>query len=245
MSKIEPVHPVSYGGDSRPLLERLLDTPQLARVVSQLAPEVLHRVVRSAGLEACGELLALATPAQLAGVLDLDLWRADRPGRDEQFDAGRFGVWLEVLVESGAAAAADIVARMDAGLVTAALAQHARVFDPAAVSPIFEGEVITSGEPAGFDLGGYLVAPTRHESWDAIVAVLAALEEAHPDYFHQVMNGCRRLSNSAPEIDGLDELLDARAQAAFDLAFSNGHSVDHPANGLSSTAPTMNIITSW
>ena len=28
-----------------------------------------------------------------------------------------------------------------------------------------------------------------------------------PDYFHRLMGGCRRLSNSRPEIDGLDDLL--------------------------------------
>jgi hypothetical protein len=228
MPKTKPDHPVTYPGasamqparDSRHLVERLLDMPQLARVVPQLPSEVLHRVVQSAGLDQCGELLGLATPAQLAGVLDLDLWRAAQPGRDEQFDADRFAEWLEVLVESGAAGAADIVARMDAGLVTAALAQHARVFDPAAPSPVVDGEVLTPDEPAGYDLGGYLVAPARSESWDAIVAVLTALEEIHPDYFHRVMRGCRRLSHSAPEIDGLDNLLDTRDQAAFDLAYA-------------------------
>jgi len=40
-------------------------------------------------------------------VFDLDLWRGDRPGRDEQLDAHRFGIWLEVLMESGATVAAQ------------------------------------------------------------------------------------------------------------------------------------------
>jgi hypothetical protein len=34
------------------------------------------------------------------------------------------------------------------------------------------------------------------------------------------MRGCRGLSNSKPEVDGLDDLLMDREQAAFDLAFS-------------------------
>ena len=34
------------------------------------------------------------------------------------------------------------------------------------------------------------------------------------DYFHAVMQGCRRLSNSRPEIDGLDDLLMAAGAAA-------------------------------
>jgi hypothetical protein len=120
---------------TRGLLERILDVPQLARVVPHLQPEVLHRVIQTCGLEDCGELVTLATPSQLAGVFDLDLWRTDQPGRDEQFDADRFGVWLEVLVESGASTAARIVAEMDPDLVVAALAQYALVFDIASIAP--------------------------------------------------------------------------------------------------------------
>ena len=53
---------------TRALLERILDVPQLARIVPHLQPEVLHRVIQTCGLEDCGELVALATPTQLAGV---------------------------------------------------------------------------------------------------------------------------------------------------------------------------------
>src|SRR5712692_4499652 len=81
--------------DPRPLLDRILSTPRLAHVVPRLPPEVLHRVIQKCGLEDCGELVALATPSQLARVFDLDLWRTGQPGMDEQFDADRFGVWLE------------------------------------------------------------------------------------------------------------------------------------------------------
>jgi hypothetical protein len=65
------------------------------------------------GLDACGELVTSATPAQLTSVLDLDLWRRAQPGRDEQFDVNRFGEWLEVLVDTGDPVAADTVAALD------------------------------------------------------------------------------------------------------------------------------------
>ena len=45
--------------DQRRLLDRILATPQLARVVSQLHPQLLHGVIQRWGLEDCGELLAL------------------------------------------------------------------------------------------------------------------------------------------------------------------------------------------
>src|SRR5258706_14710799 len=122
MSKKKAVHRIDSPAqrpapDPRALLDRILDVPQLAHVVPRLQPEVLHRLIQRCGLEDCGELVALATPDQLARVFDLDLWRAGQPGLDEQFDAGRFGVWLEVLVESGASVAAQTLANMDAGLV--------------------------------------------------------------------------------------------------------------------------------
>jgi hypothetical protein len=208
---------------TRGLLERILDVPQLARIVPHLQPEVLHRVIQTCGLEDCGELVTLATPTQLAGVFDLDLWRADQPGMDEQFDADRFGVWLEVLVESGVTTAARIVSEMDPGLVVAALAQHLLVFDVASFSPVMsaDGEEfeVDSSLDTGIscEVGGYRVVAKRSESWDAIVAVLLALDAEHQDAFGRVMRGCRGLSNSAPEVDGLDDLLGAGEQVMFDL----------------------------
>src|SRR5215468_7952918 len=128
--------PVRRGGtDGGHLLDRILNTPRLEQVVPRLQPDLLHRVIQTCGLEDCGELVQLATSEQLARIFDLDLWRAGRPGMDEEFDAGRFGVWIEVLVESGAEAAAQKLAGMDVGLVVAGLAQHVLVYDRAAVLP--------------------------------------------------------------------------------------------------------------
>ncbi len=217
-----PQTPARQADDSRPLLARILDTPNLPQVVPRLPPEVLHRVIQGCGLEDCGEILTLATPKQIEGVFDLDLWRADVPGRDERFDADRFGVWLEVLVESGADIAAGIVAKMDVELVTGALAQHLLVFDPAAMSVWVDGEEVTSSRGLDHGLtcevGGYLLVATRTDSWDAIVAVLSSLDEEHAAYFQRVMSRCRTLSSSKPEIDGLDDLLMDREQVAYDLA---------------------------
>jgi hypothetical protein len=67
-------------------------------------------------------------------------------------------------------------------------------------------------------VGGYLLVARRADSWEAIVEVLTSLDAEHPDYFHQVMRGCRTLSNSGREIDGLDDLLPEGDQVMFDLA---------------------------
>jgi hypothetical protein len=199
----------SRAPDPPNLLARILETPHLAQVVPRLQADVLHRVIQHCGLEACGDLVALATPAQLSAVFDLDLWSSSRPGQDEQFDADRFAVWLEVLAESGAEFAADKLAAIDAAVVIAALAKDMRVFDAAA------GVV----DSADRDVGGYRLVARSGELSDTMVAVLAALEAGHAAYFHRVMRGCRKLSNSAPEPDGFHDLLEAPEQALFDLAF--------------------------
>src|SRR5262249_45233026 len=56
--------------DRRHLLGRILNTPRLEQVVPRLQPGLLHRVIQTCGLEDCGELVALATPEQLAHIFD-------------------------------------------------------------------------------------------------------------------------------------------------------------------------------
>ena len=76
----------------------------------------------------------------------------------------------------------------------------------------------TSGDVLECEVGGYLVRARRTDAWDAIVALLVTLETDQHHYFHAVMQGCRRLSNSRPEIDDLDDLLLAPEQHLHDVA---------------------------
>ena len=101
----------------------------MAKAVPRLQPEVLHRVIQTCGLEDSAEFVALATPAQLGRVLDLDVWRLSRPGADEAFDVERFGVWLEVLMQCGATVAAEKLTGLNLELVVAGFSGHSAVFD--------------------------------------------------------------------------------------------------------------------
>jgi len=217
------------GGSVDHRLARLLDTPFLARVVPHLAPETLHQLIQYRGLEACGELVTSATPAQLTSLLDLDLWRHAQPGRDEQFDVDRFGEWLEVLVDTGDSVAARTVAALDKHLVIVGLSRYLRVFDPGTFEPTESSDdepmdrnammnSETSGDVLECEVGGYLVRARRTDAWDTIVTLLVTLDTEHNHYFHAVMQGCRRLSHSRPEIDGLDDLLMAPEQHLHDVA---------------------------
>jgi Family of unknown function (DUF6178) len=208
---------------SQTLLARLLNTPDLPAIVPHLHPDVLHRVIQTCGLEDCAELVVHATPAQLARVFDLDLWRSRAPGRDERFAAERFGVWLTVLADAGPEVAADKLARLDLDLVAGGFAQHIAAFDRAAVAPYttldgeqMPGRASKCGHTA--EIGGYLIEARRMSAWDEIVEVLASLATERPAYFHRLMRACVRLSDGAREEDASHTLLQDAEQHMFDLA---------------------------
>jgi hypothetical protein len=112
-----------------------------------LAPETLHQLIQYRGLDACGELVTSATPAQLTSCSTRSVApRAAGPfdgaqgRRDEQFDVDRFGEWLEVLVDTGDSVAARTVAALDTHLVIAGLSRYLRVFDPGTFEPIAQSD---------------------------------------------------------------------------------------------------------
>jgi hypothetical protein len=205
---------------ARTPLARLLESPHLARIVPRLSPEVLHLVIRDHGLDACGALIAAATPQQLTSVLDLDLWRTT-PGRDDRFDEQRFGAWLETLMEEGDAVAARVVASIDRNLTISGLSRYVRVFDPGVLTSAAPGDDDLERADSAYlecDVGGYIVRAKTTRAWDAIVGLLVTLATEHPECFHALMQGCRRLSNSTPELDGLDDLLLAPEQLLHDVS---------------------------
>lgn len=209
--------------DRDTLLERILGTPGIEHAVPSLRPELLHRVIQDCGLEDCGSLMMMATPEQWTRVFDLDLWRVDQPGMDEQFDARRFGLWIEVLAQAGVEAAARKIAEVESELLITGLAAHARVFDSAAARPYrttdgVEVRVSRPDHELTAEIGAYTLFASRTDSWEAILAVLIELDAQHPECFHRLMRGCRALSDDGRELDGLDGLLARRGQAAFDLA---------------------------
>jgi hypothetical protein len=159
---------------------------------------------------------------QLSHVFDLDLWRPARPGLDEQFDANRFGVWIEVLVEAGADLAAEKLSQMPIEQLIAGFAHHARVFDIAAIATYetTSGERIESralGDERACEIGGYHLAARREDAWDAIVAVFLSLDARHRDRFDELMSALRSLSNSRRELDGLHPLLESSGQMMFEV----------------------------
>lgn len=204
--------------DSRPLLERLLNTPNLEKIVPNLQPAVLHRVIERCGLEDSAELVALATPEQLAQVMDVDVWR----GIEEAFDPDRFGLWISVLMQCGPDVAAAKLLGLDIELVIAGFAQHLAVFDSGStvVYTTLDGEQM--GGPCAHkdvvsEIGGYAIELRRASAWEPMLELLGFLATEHSGYFHRLMRGCVRLSSDAPEESGFHHLLEEDEQDLFDL----------------------------
>ena len=221
-------------GAPRRLVARLLDAPRLAQIVQRLDPKLLHQLVRRCGLEDCGEILALATTEQLTRVFDDDLWKSARAGDEEEFDADRFALWLEVLAELGPEVAARKLVEMDFDFVTAAVSRLVLVLDEELailqgaaaelgseyedldVDALLEGAL---GRGSSHELGGYTIVARRAESWDALVSVLASLDHVHHHFFARLMRRCARLSTEyIVDNGGLYDVLSSDEQVVADIA---------------------------
>ncbi|MDZ7378047.1 MAG: DUF6178 family protein [candidate division KSB1 bacterium] len=78
---------------ARERVKQLIEHPRAAELVAQLPVQDVYYLVKELGLADAGELLALATPEQVQGCLDLDVWDKDR------VDFARVRSWFEVMLE--------------------------------------------------------------------------------------------------------------------------------------------------
>ena len=199
----------------RRLLARLLDAPDLPQTIQRLDSEVLHGLVEVCGLEACTDIVAHATPAQLMRVFDLDLWRSDEAGQDERFDADRFALWLEVLADTSVSMAAEKLAAFDFDFVTAALTRHFLVLDR--TWSMMRWHPLANSR--SYEIGGYTLFAKRGEPSDAFLAVLTELEAERGDFFAKLMARCCAISTDhVDDNDSLYHVASAEDQVLSDVA---------------------------
>lgn len=211
---------------SRRLLARVLDDPGLVAAIQHLPAPTLARLIDHVGLEDAGELIALATTAQLELVFDEDLWRSAGPGRDEAFDAARFLTWLEVMLEAGAASCARRLAELSEDLLVHALHLHLLVLDLDALAAEMAGlgddldQVEKRLEDRLYlELDSYRLVARGHDGWDALTAALLALDEQHHDLLVRVLDRCAYLAaRDLDDAGGLVEVLSAEDTLATDVA---------------------------
>ena len=212
------------GGEA--LVTTILDSPALVQAVRELPPAVLARVVEAVGLESAGDLVALATTRQLAAVFDEDLWTLHGDDPVERFDAARFGLWLEVMLEAGEEAVVSRLCELPVDFVT--LAIHGLVLvidvDRLAVTLSDAGEELDYVEKA---LDGCLCEEWEEfrliardaSNWDALVSALFALDREHHDLLRGILERCAAMSAEFIEDNGgLCEVLSAAETLETDVA---------------------------
>jgi hypothetical protein len=201
------------------LLARILEAPDLVAAVQGLPAAALGRLIRHVGLEDAGEIVALATTGQLRRIFDDDLWHSDRPGQDETFDADRFALWLEIMLEAGEAFTAQKLCELPEDLVTLALAKQVLVIDIDRLGVAMSNR--RSDDDALLEkalesclceeIDEYRIISRRHEGWDALLSVLLALDRDHHDLLRRILDRCCAMAEEYIEENGglYDVLTDA------------------------------------
>ncbi|XXT21483.1 DUF6178 family protein [Sorangium sp. So ce429] len=218
----------------RHLVARLLEQPDLVHLVQGLEAPVLTKLIRHIGLEDAGEIVALATTEQLKGIFDEDLWRSERPGKDETFDADRFALWLEVMLEAGEAFAAQKIAELDEDFVTLALEKHILVIDIDRLGVQMTSWERLSSLQRGDDpdlieraldncpyqeFEEFRVIARNQQSWDAILPVLVELDKEHHALLRALLERCCAISTVYVEqYGGLYNVLTSEEMLESDVA---------------------------
>ncbi len=201
-------------GAPRALLARLIEMPELPDVVRQLLPPAFTALVRRVGVEDAGELLALSTTEQLVAAFDEDLFANAGPGERETFDPARFVTWLEVLLEAGDTVAAARFVELSEDFVVRALTSLVIVLDDDALrNRMGEGDDDAIAADKALEaalseeLDGYLLVARRTDGWDAVLALVLALDRDHRAFLERVLDHAARLSSHLTE--DLDVLVTA------------------------------------
>jgi hypothetical protein len=212
---------------SRNLLSCVLDQPDLPAQIQSLAPTVFGKLIERIGLEDAGELVAMATTEQLGDAFDEDLWKNQRPGEEERFDADRFLLWLEVLLEAGDAFAASRLVEMPEELVTLALHKHVLVLDVEALSLDMQSadevdarQLDKALESCLYEeLNGFQLMARDCDGWDAILSLVLALDRDHHEFLSRILERCCAMSSEYIEDNGgLFEVLTSEEVLEADLA---------------------------
>lgn len=222
---LSPIQP-NLRPSASSLLARVLSTPELAAQVQALPGALLAKLIAQIGLEDAGELIALASSAQLAEAFDEDLWRSSRPGEDPRFDSQRFLLWLEILGEAGESVVAARLAELSPDLVTLAFHRHLLVIpldDLREELTADDDDDAQAAEKAlenclSEELDDYQLIWRGGDGWDSLLSALLALDRDHHALAAKLLERCASLSRrQLDEHGGLCEVLSAAETLEVDL----------------------------
>jgi hypothetical protein len=208
------------------LATTILDSPALVQAVRELEPVVLARLVETIGLESAGDVVALATTSQLSALFDEDLWTLHGDDPVERFDARRFGLWLEVMLEAGEEAVVSRLCELPVDFVTLAFHGLVLVVDVDRLGV----ELEDAGDERDYiekALDGSLCEEWEEfrliardaSNWDAVVSALFALDREHHELLRGILERCAAMSAEYIADNGrLYEVLTAAEALEADVA---------------------------
>jgi hypothetical protein len=103
--------------------EAILSAPDPTALVPTLPIQDLYFAIKEVGLADATDLVALATPTQVRGFIDLDAWDRDH------LDEAKMEEWLVAVSEAGPVKLKQVIEALDPEAVTLFLRRVARVYD--------------------------------------------------------------------------------------------------------------------
>jgi hypothetical protein len=192
-------------------VEALLSADEPAAAVAALSAPELFELVTQVGFADTQELIALATPAQLRGCLDLDGWDRDRLLVDP------LKPWLAAVVEVGFEKVGQVWAALDPELRALFVQRHARVVDLS----LGEEPDETVERPWYYTTDGYFcLEQTGDEDTNRLVrAVLDDLYRADPALARHTLMAAR----SEPPTELEEQAYRWRSGRMADLGYVDFH----------------------
>lgn len=123
--------------------DAIISEPDAARLVPSLPVQELYYAIKEVGLADAEELVALATPEQIQGFVDLDVWERDR------LDEHRLDAWIDTLAAAGYEKLGQAIEGLDPEVVALWLQRQAVVYD------------VTIEQPPDEPQGHYYPTPDR------------------------------------------------------------------------------------
>jgi len=215
---------------STALLLRILEHPGLVAAVRELPGAVLGKLIERIGLEDAGELVALASTAQLERIFDDDLWRADRAGGDETFRPERFALWLRVMQEAGEGALVQRLCELPQELLALAVHRLVLVLDNDVLTDLLTAEdeeaeqIVRALEDSLVEeWEEFRLIARDPDVWDDVWNALVSLDRDHHDRLRAILQQCCDMSTEYISGQGglfqvltADEMLDSDVAAARD-----------------------------
>lgn len=212
------------------LLMRILDRPGFVAAVRELPGAVLGKLIDRIGLEDAGELVTVATTAQLERVFDEDLWRAQRAGGDETFRPERFALWLRVMAEAGDDALVKRLCELPQDLVALGVHRLALVVDIDRLEEeLSPGDDQAEALARALELSAveeweeFRLVSREPDAWDDLWNALMALDRDHHDLLRDILTTCCDMTREYISGQGglyqvltAEEMLDSDVAAARD-----------------------------